>query len=659
MTEIADRAVRKVALVGNPNTGKSSLFNLLTGLNQHVGNFPGVTVDKREGLFRLPGGEQIRLLDLPGTYSLFPRSADERVVMDVLGNPQHPDHPDLVIVAADKSNLERNLLLFTQLNDIGVPLIVALTMPDMASEKNVEVDSKVLSFHLNAPVCEVNGRTGEGVNSLHEAIRNYALPARTVKFSPKSPKEIISDRDAQIKDTEWRYSKIREILRKSVVQTPASFHRKSLSARLDAVFVHPVWGYLIFVGILMVIFQLIFRFAEYPMEWIDEAFLSLSHLASEQLPPGVFTDLLAEGVIPGIGGVVIFIPQIALLFFMLSLLEESGYMARVVFIMDKLVRPFGLSGKSVVPLVSSVACAIPGVMATRTIASWKDRLITIMVAPLMSCSARLPVFMLMIRLVIPDGNLWGFVDLRGAVLFAMYALGVISAVLIAWIFSKIIRTGEVSFLLMELPAYQSPRLKYVLLHVKEKVTVFVRDAGKVILAISVVLWAMASYGPPGRMDKAVAEVSAALSGSEEEVGQKLASVELENSYIGILGKGIEPVIEPLGYDWKIGIALLTSFAAREVFVGSMATIYSVGEDFDTALIERLRNERHTVTGQPVYTLASGLSLMVFYVYAMQCMSTLAIVRRETGTWKWPMIQLVYMGVLAYAASWLTFIIFSA
>jgi ferrous iron transport protein B len=409
----------------------------------------------------------------------------------------------------------------------------------------------------------------------------------------------------------------------------------------------------------MVIFQLIFRFAEYPMEWIDEAFLSLSHLASEQLPPGVFTDLLAEGVIPGIGGVVIFIPQIALLFFMLSLLEESGYMARVVFIMDKLVRPFGLSGKSVVPLVSSVACAIPGVMATRTIASWKDRLITIMVAPLMSCSARLPVFMLMIRLVIPDGNLWGFVDLRGAVLFAMYALGVISAVLIAWIFSKIIRTGEVSFLLMELPAYQSPRLKYVLLHVKEKVTVFVRDAGKVILAISVVLWAMASYGPPGRMDKAVAEVSAALSGSEEEVGQKLASVELENSYIGILGKGIEPVIEPLGYDWKIGIALLTSFAAREVFVGSMATIYSVGEDFDTALIERLRNERHTVTGQPVYTLASGLSLMVFYVYAMQCMSTLAIVRRETGTWKWPMIQLVYMGVLAYAASWLTFIIFSA
>jgi ferrous iron transport protein B len=356
---------------------------------------------------------------------------------------------------------------------------------------------------------------------------------------------------------------------------------------------------------------------------------------------------------------VVFIPQIALLFFMLSLLEESGYMARVVFIMDKLVRPFGLSGKSVVPLVSSVACAIPGVMATRTIASWKDRLITIMVAPLMSCSARLPVFMLMIRLVIPDGNLWGFVDLRGAVLFAMYALGVISAVLIAWIFSKIIRTGEVSFLLMELPAYQSPRVKYVLLHVKEKVTVFVRDAGKVILAISIVIWAMASHGPPGRMDKAVAEASAQLSASGEEVEQKLASVELENSYIGIIGKAIEPVIQPLGYDWKIGIALLTSFAAREVFVGSMATIYSVGEDFDTALIERLRNERHTVTGQPVYTLASGLSLMVFYVYAMQCMSTLAIVRRETGTWKWPMIQLVYMGVLAYVASWLTFIIFSS
>jgi len=644
---------RKLALAGNPNTGKSSVFNLLTGLNQHVGNFPGVTVDKRTGTFVLPGGEAVELLDLPGTYSLFPRSLDEKVVWDVLGNPGHSNFPDLVLVVADASNLERNLLLYSQLNDLGIPLIVVLTMPDMAREKQIETDLGKLSFHLGSiPVVVVNGRTGEGREDLLRAIADFRRPDRRMKFSSKHPGDLTGLPEEQMRDTEWRFGKIREILSKCrtspEVQVDGGFRSK-----LDRVLVHPVWGYLTFMGILFIVFQLIFFFAQdYPMIWIDTLFLSFSRWISETLPQGVFTNLLAEGLIPGIGGVLVFVPQIAILFFLLSLLEESGYMARVVFMMDRLVRPFGLSGKSVVPLVSSVACAIPGIMATRTISTWKDRLITIMVAPLMSCSARIPVFMLMIQLVIPEGNLWGLVNLKGAVLFGLYALGIVSALAVAWVFKHIIRTGEPGFLLLELPAYQWPRLRYVLFQVKEKVGIFITDAGKVIVAIAVILWALASYGPPGRMDAAEAVALERMASGAQEDGS-IAAVRLENSYIGILGKGIEPAIAPLGYDWKIGIAIITSFAAREVFVGSMATIYSVGEDFEEALISRMRNERRP-DGTKVYTVASGVSLMIFYVYAMQCMSTLAIVRRETRSWKWPLIQLVYMGVLAYLAAWLVF-----
>jgi ferrous iron transport protein B len=428
----------------------------------------------------------------------------------------------------------------------------------------------------------------------------------------------------------------------------------STTRKIDYLLVHRVWGYLIFLSVLLLIFQFIFRLAAIPMDIIDGWFVQFSMWAKDHMPEGVFTNLIAEGVIPGIGGGVVFIPQIAILFFFLSLLEESGYMARVVFLMDRLVRPFGLSGKSVVPLMSSVACAIPGIMATRTISTFKDRIITIMVAPLMSCSARIPVYTLLIALVIPSERLWGIFDMQGLVLLGLYTLGLISALAVAGIMKNFIKTGEHGYLMLELPAYRWPRWKEVGINLMEKVRVFAWDAGRVIVAISIVLWALASYGPAHRVE--LAEQAVSLHASPDEVEQLKAAARLENSYIGILGHAIEPIIKPLGFDWKMGIALITSFAAREVFVGSMATIYSVGEDFEenTALIDRLREEQWSDTGLPVYTTASGISLMVFYVYAMQCMATFAVVRRETKSWKWPFLQLAYMGVLAYLAAFITY-----
>jgi ferrous iron transport protein B len=644
---------RKIALIGNPNTGKSSLFNQLTGLRQHVGNYPGITLDKKWGECQLNDNEQVEILDLPGVYSVFPRSMDERVVMDILANAQHADFPNAMIVVADATNLERNLLLFTQVCDLKIPSVLVLTMDDINQKRDVSIDKQLLSKRLGGvAIVTVNARTGEGIERLKKVLTDIKKESSALSFSLKSPAEIKDDLDAQRHDAEFRYEAIRKLLIGVVRQTPRD--KPSSTRRMDAILVHRVWGYLIFLGVLLLIFQFIFRLAAVPMEYIDGWFVRFSAWTQDYLPAGVFTNLIAEGVIPGIGGVVVFVPQIAILFFFLSLLEESGYMARVVFLMDRLVRPFGLNGKSVVPLMSSVACAIPGIMATRTISTFKDRIVTIMVAPLMSCSARIPVYTLLIALVIPTERVWGFFDLQGLVLLGLYALGLFSALAVAGVMKRFVKTGEPSYLILEMPMYRMPRWKEVGINLFEKVRVFAWDAGRVIVAISILLWALASYGPAHRIEKAEQEVL--LHAAPEEVDQLLASARLENSYIGILGHAIEPVIKPLGYDWKMGISLITSFAAREVFVGSMATIYSVGEDFEenTALIDRLREERWSDSGRPVYTLASGVSLMVFYVYAMQCMATFAVVRRETKSWKWPIIQLVYMGVLAYLAAFITY-----
>ena len=649
--------MRKMALIGNPNTGKSSLFNHLTGLRQHVGNYPGITLDKKWGECAIDGSTSVAILDLPGVYSVFPRSNDERVVMDILSNPSHEDYPERIIVVADATNLERNLLLYTQVHDLCIPVVLVLTMDDMNLRQEQYIDKQLLSKRLGGvTIVTVNARTGEGIERLKKAMTGNREGEKHQPFSEVQPVQIKDDLEAQSLDAERRLNAIRQLLVGVIRTSPKLVH--STTRRIDDILVHKVWGYLIFLGVLLLIFQFIFQLAAIPMDLIDGWFLQFSIWVQQHMPEGTFTNLIAEGLIPGIGGVVVFVPQIAILFFFLALLEESGYMARVVFLMDRLVRPFGLNGKSVVPLMSSVACAIPGVMATRTISTFKDRIVTIMVAPLMSCSARIPVYTLLIALVIPAERIYGVFDLQGLVLLGLYALGLFSALAVAGVMKRFIKTGEPSYLILEMPPYRMPRWREVAISLLEKVRVFAWDAGRVIVAISILLWALASYGPSHRIEQA--EQAAISQTDSEHLEQALAAARLENSYIGILGHAIEPIIKPLGYDWKMGISLITSFAAREVFVGSMATIYSVGEDFEenSALIDRLREERWSDSGRPVYTVASGLSLMVFYVYAMQCMATFAVVRRETKSWKWPILQLLYMGLLAYLAAFVTFQVFS-
>lgn len=643
----------KLGLIGNPNTGKSSIFNLLTGLRQHVGNFPGVTVDKKYGKFS-HNEKEYELIDFPGTYSVYPRSKDEKVVYNSLIDLDSPNRPEALLVVVDASNLERNLLLFSQVYDLQLPTVMILNMVDIADRNKQKIDLEELSKHFpDAQIVSTNARIKSGKSRILDALEN--LKVRSGHRFGSGPIAGVDDKESQETDTRNRLGELREIVKKVI-----HFESKedTFSSKIDRILVHPILGYLIFGIILVTIFQFIFSFANVPMDLIDGAFANLSSWLADIMPEGIFTDLVTQGIVPGIGGVVIFIPQIALLFFFIGILEESGYLARVVFIMDRLMRPFGLNGRSIVPLMSSVACAIPGVMAARTIPDWKERLITVLVAPLMSCSARIPVYTLLIALVIPEQEVFGFMNIQGLVLFGLYMLGIVMALIVAIILKAFIKTKETGFLLLEMPTYKRPRIFNLTLMVWEKAKIFVWDAGKIILAISIVLWALATYGPADRMEEAGREAlttAQELNLTEEETEQYVSSKKLENSYIGIIGKSIEPVIEPIGYDWKIGISLVTSFAAREVFVGSMATIYAVQDDGEEnmPLIEKMRTEKNAA-GKPVYSLATGVSLMVFYVFAMMCMATFAVVKRETKSWKWPLIQVGYMGVLAYLGAWIAF-----
>ncbi len=644
----------KAALVGNPNAGKTSVFNLLTGLNQKVGNYPGITVDKKWGYFNYQGTD-VELLDLPGLYSIYPKSQDEEVVFQVLRQKDHRDHPDLVIVVMDATNLERNLFLVTQILDLGIPTLLIANMIDLMGKNQVGVNLEKLSELLGGvTLVPFNARTGQDLALLKSALLEVPLEVapspHTQEFMNLEDWDTGRQEEAVLGAA--RYKRIRQIL--SFCQ-PSPRQRSVRHQKWDQILTHPLWGYLIFLSLLSLIFQTIFAWSEVPMNLIDTVFLTLSQWTQATLPNGPLTDLISQGLIPGLGGVMIFIPQIALLFGFIFVLEETGYMARVVFITDRLMRPFGLNGRSIVPLISGVACAIPAVMATRTIDHWKERLITIMVVPLMSCSARLPVYTLLIALVVPDVS-WGIFNLKGMVLMALYLVGFVAALLSALLFKWILKTKEKSFLVMELPDYKTPRWSNLGITMLEKCKVFVWEAGKVILAISVILWLLASYGPGDQMAFAISKIPVPTESVQQtDYQQQVKSVALEYSYIGRAGKWMEPAIQPLGYNWQIGISLITSFVAREVFVGSMATIYSVGETFesDQTLLERMSYQRNGL-GKPVYTLASGISLMLFYAFAMQCMSTLAVVRRETKSWKWPLIQLVYMTALAYISALIAF-----
>lgn len=698
-------ALKRIALVGNPNSGKSSLFNHLTGLNQKIGNFPGVTVDKKTGTCHLDADHKVEIIDLPGTYSIYPNSTDEKIVFDILGDKTNPLHPDQVIVIVDASNFKRNLLLFTQVRDLDIPLVLVLNMMDLVKKTGFSIDHEKLSNALGVPVVTIDARKGKGLDQLKTALLeiNEETPGPIFNAHAHAPeaidavKEIFSIKgdylayqllqqyrirqgleeneknlldevvtkhhfnkdDLRRKETLERYAAINQLINGTVKENFAPLPKR-WTQRLDQVFTHKLWGYLVFMGILFLIFQAIFAWATVPMDLIDAAFSQFGTFLQSRLPAGALTSLLAEGIVPGIGGIVIFIPQIAILFAFIAILEESGYMSRVVFLMDKIMRKFGLNGKSVVPLISGVACAIPAIMATRTIDNWKERLITIFVTPLMSCSARLPIYTILIALIIPDRTVLGILNLQGIALMGMYLIGFIAAITSAAAMKAILKTKERSFFVMELPTYKMPRWTNVGLTMYEKSKTFVLEAGKVILAISIVLWVLASYGPKNRMEEAEQIIVANNPGlTGDELQNKIEAYKLENSYAGIFGKAIEPVIEPLGYDWKIGIALITSFAAREVFVGTMATIYSIGGVEDESTIKsRMRSEIDADTGLPRYDFATGFSLLIFYAFAMQCMSTLAIVYRETKGWKWPMLQLFYMTGLAYLSALLVYQVFS-
>lgn len=650
----------KVALAGNPNSGKTTLFNLLTGLNQKTGNFPGITIEKKSGFVQLKAQgkdtyKTIEFIDLPGIYSLYPRSLDEQITHRVLTNVSDPDHQDIVLTVVDSANLKRSLFFVIQLIDLKLPMIVVLNETQRSGRLNVDVNK--LSEKLGVKIIRANAITGKGATDIKRALLEPVVVSEKTFFVVNSS---VESKQMQADESIERYKIIDNLLSESGYDESGNL--ELVSEKLDKILTHKVWGYVIFLGILLLIFQSVFFLAAYPMSWIESFFIFVSHQISSAIPSEKLNSLVVNGVIAGISGVAVFIPQIALLFGLISIMEETGYMARVSFIMDRTMRKFGLNGRSIIPLVSGVACAVPAIMSTRTISNWKERLITIMVTPLMSCSARLPVYTLLIALVVPAGKFFGVIGYQGLMLLFLYLIGFIAAIGAAWVMKKIIKTKEKSYFVLEMPEYRVPRINAVFIAMFEKVKVFLVDAGKIIIAISIVLWALSSYAPGDSFAEIEKKYNLAYKEgkvSEKEKDILVASQKLEASYAGRVGHFIEPAIAPLGFDWKIGIALVTSFAAREVFVGTMATIYSVGDADETSSIrKKMMNEKDPKTGVKKYTFALGFSLMIFYAFAMQCMSTIAVVFRETKTWKWPIIQFIYMGVLAYAASFIVYNLFS-
>ena len=662
-------------LLGNPNTGKSSLFNKLTGINQKVGNFPGVTVEKKEGTINYKNNCFVNVIDLPGTYSVNSFSPEEEVVSNILLK-KNQISPDAALVVSDIENLKHNLLLFTQVKDLGIPLYLIINMCDVMKKRGITLDTSTLEEELKTKIFLISTRNSIGIDDLLNEIpkifdsdtstivdNNYMDFETIQKINNENNSSPIYKRwlsqinkisnlddlkKIKHKEAVHRYRFINNKLNKTL-----NIDRKKaydLRSKLDNIFLHPFWGTIIFMSILALIFQTIFTWSGYPMDLIDEIFSNLSNYTKTVLPEGVFTNLLAEGIITGIGGIIIFVPQIALLFMFISILEETGYMSRVVFLFDKRLKKYGLSGKSVIPLISGVACAIPAIMSTRNIDDWKQRLITILILPFMTCSARLPVYLILISIVIPDNYFFIF-NYQGLALLGLYLLAVLIALISAFIFSKIIKSNFKNYVMIEMPNYKIPVLKNVLFTVYSKTKSFVFEAGKIILSISILLWILASSGPGDDFKYAEQIILEKYDNKKNinELDYEIQSYRLENSYIGTVGKIMEPILNPLGYDWKIGIAIISSFAAREVFVGTLATIFSVGSENVDTIKEKMSYQRKQ-NGQLLFNLPTGVSLMVFYAFALQCMSTIAIVKKETNSWKWPAIQFTFMTIIAYISA---------
>jgi ferrous iron transport protein B len=695
-----------IALLGNPNSGKSSLFNHLTGLRQHVSNFPGVTVDKKSGTIFLENGVEANIIDFPGTYSVYPNSSEEKIVINILTDKTNDNYPDLVVYVADATQLERHLLFATQIIDLGLPMIFVLNMIDLISEQGDILDIKPLEKYLGVKVIPVSVRNNEHLDSLtHEIsaasqqIKGLEIPIKYVftdvenfvatriqkslsttslytakviahhykwlnhldedqknKIKTITEQSAFNDLNLQVRETMDRYNHFAPVVRETI--KVAKREKKSLTDKIDDIITHRFWGPIIFFAIMFLMFQSIYSWSSVPMDLIETGFAEIGNLLTNSLPAGWWTDLLVNGLLAGLGGVLVFVPQIAVLFLLISLLEESGYMSRAVYMFDIVMRKFGMNGRSMVALISSGACAIPAIMSTRTISDPKERLITILVSPLISCSARLPVYAVLVGFVVADTDVLGIFNMQGLVFMGLYLLGIVGALVSALVFKAILKSENNSFLMIELPNYKPPIWKNVFLTVKEKVTSFVVEAGKIIVLISIALWFLASYGPGNDLEEATTNaqnISIEKQLSDQDRDNLIASYKIEASYIGHLGQWIEPAIKPLGFDWKMGIAILTSFAAREVFVGTMATIYSIGSDNDEqTLRQKMASEKRPGTEINVYNPATSLSLLVFYVFAMQCMSTLAIVKRETNTWKWPIIQFIFMSVLAYVGSFIVY-----
>lgn len=675
-----------VALIGNPNTGKTSLFNLLTGANQKVGNYPGITTEKKTGTFSLKNKTKVNLIDLPGTYSLNTQSIDEKVTLDILLDKSNENHPALILVVAEVENLKKNLLLFTQIRDLNIPTYLIINMEDVMKKKNINIDIEKLSQEFNHKVILISTRNKTGINEIYDSIEkisNHSF-SKTIDLESLNPEyfkalKVENEEDLYVnwlkktnenleneaekqklkkiqhQETIKRYQYIQEILNKTYTKKPEE--GKEFTSKVDKILTHKVFGFLIYIFILFVIFQAIFDWQEIPKGWIESGMGLLTDFIANTLPEGMFNDMITKGLLAGITGVLIFVPQIAFLFLFLSILEESGYMSRVVYMMDKVMKPFGMSGKSVVPLLSGNACAIPAIMATRNIENWKERIITILVTPFSTCSARIPVYTIIIGLIIPNENVFGFIGKQALALMLLYLLGFVTAIVSAWILSKIIKYQYKNYFIIELPNYKVPFLRNVVLNVYEKTKSFVVDAGKIIVLLSIVLWFLGSHGYSDAFKNAESIVKSQNIGLKGlELEDKIAAHQLENSYLGTMGKVIEPAIKPLGYDWKIGIGLIASFAAREVFVSTLSTIYSINsasEDTET-IAQRMKNEIDPITLKPVYSFATGISILLFYAFAMQCISTIAIVKKETNSWKYTLLQTFFMTGLAYLAAWIAY-----